>query len=670
MASISTRRHDWLAVDAVRNVKFLAACVIREEAKAARAPVPPPNKGLTPLIVAKLLPPDMREPIHGRKSMRVPLIHLIVKTYVSTYDDHPAVSWQELCRLRRYLMMHALYNGLQTQELDMAPVTMVTAGAPEMLLNLIHRGNDGEFAKFPQYKKYPVCFLVTEILSYFMHCQCSAYPIVTEKFFRDIPGAPQELVRMMTTRPWYESFAAVRLFGFASTHPSACLWLLQHPKALTNLLRFTHLAEVIIERHVQKDKMVNFESSFKALGHPTLKRETYIRTTRVMAAYAGCMATLAFSNTMHHFGGNYDDFRILRQAVYDAELLEHFFPLARQLMRWLTPGRFMSKFLEGIYRCLEMDRTAKVIFPDDLEFFREHKISPGWESLKYFNHPTFHPSNITFLLCHALSVKYLIGAHWAMAIIAHTLENCSDEVCRPIIEVCGRELVDLAHVLTLKERPKLHIQNVLLEALLRHAGFSHKVWRKSVCYIGELKPTKKIPEFCVEAALYCRRANLEDSLPLAEKQHRVKVADSKKDQGNTLFKKGRYRDAIDMYTEALAICPLSACSKQAVYYSNRAECYLRVNEPQRAVHDCNRSLCLDQSMYVKVQWRRSRAYQRLNLDYPAWLDMYCIKEEWKSDKGDTSGVDFKELEGALREKVCIVDKEQNIDLERKAVDYL
>ena len=55
--------------------------------------------------------------------------------------------------------------------------------------------------------------------------------------------------------------------------------------------------------------------------------------------------------------------------------------------------------------------------------------------------------------------------------------------------------------------------------------------------------------------------------------------------------------------------------------SNRAECYLRLNDPQRALHDCNRSLCLDQTMFVKVQWRRSRAYQRMDLDYPAWLDM-------------------------------------------------
>ncbi len=55
--------------------------------------------------------------------------------------------------------------------------------------------------------------------------------------------------------------------------------------------------------------------------------------------------------------------------------------------------------------------------------------------------------------------------------------------------------------------------------------------------------------------------------------------------------------------------------------SNRAECHLRGKNPKRAIHDCNRALCLDMVSKVKVQWRRSRAYQKLNLDYPAWLDM-------------------------------------------------
>ena len=110
----------------------------------------------------------------------------------------------------------------------------------------------------------------------------------------------------------------------------------------------------------------------------------------------------------------------------------------------------------------------------------------------------------------------------------------------------------------------MSLQNSLLEALLRHAGFSHKYWKEDDRYIGrgsaseavgniynvhvlmrytdrrkkeagkviheisppslpgEVLPAKEIPECCLEAALYCRRAQLEGEMTLAEKQYRVK----------------------------------------------------------------------------------------------------------------------------------------------------
>ena len=46
----------------------------------------------------------------------------------------------------------------------------------------------------------------------------------------------------------------------------------------------------------------------------------------------------------------------------------------------------------------------------------------------------------------------------------------------------------------------------------------------------------------------------------------LSMADEKKDLGNQAFKAGKYRKAIDLYTEALSICPLTARTKQALYY--------------------------------------------------------------------------------------------------------
>ena len=43
-------------------------------------------------------------------------------------------------------------------------------------------------------------------------------------------------------------------------------------------------------------------------------------------------------------------------------------------------------------------------------------------------------------------------------------------------------------------------------------------------------------------------------------------ADAETDKGNVAFKAGKFNEAVMKYTEAIAICPLSARSKQSIYY--------------------------------------------------------------------------------------------------------
>ena len=59
MASISYKREDWNAIDPVRDIKFLAECIQKEEAHLARTPEKKVKNDLTPELVAKLLPPEM-----------------------------------------------------------------------------------------------------------------------------------------------------------------------------------------------------------------------------------------------------------------------------------------------------------------------------------------------------------------------------------------------------------------------------------------------------------------------------------------------------------------------------------------------------------------------------------------------------------------------------------
>ncbi len=44
------------------------------------------------------------------------------------------------------------------------------------------------------------------------------------------------------------------------------------------------------------------------------------------------------------------------------------------------------------------------------------------------------------------------------------------------------------------------------------------------------------------------------------------VADRLKEEGNKHFKEARYKEAILSYTDAIATCPLTARTKQAIYY--------------------------------------------------------------------------------------------------------
>ena len=53
------------------------------------------------------------------------------------------------------------------------------------------------------------------------------------------------------------------------------------------------------------------------------------------------------------------------------------------------------------------------------------------------------------------------------------------------LKACGYELMDLAHLHELKEPMELSTQSIILEALLRYAGFSHKLWGKADSFTSE-----------------------------------------------------------------------------------------------------------------------------------------------------------------------------------------
>lgn len=66
-----------------------------------------------------------------------------------------------------------------------------------------------------------------------------------------------------------------------------------------------------------------------------------------------------------------------------------------------------------------------------------------------------------------------------------------------------------------------------------------------------------------------------------------------KDRGNKLYSKKDFKRAVECYTKAIEV----SVQKDAVFYSNRAACYVNYSPPEYelCVKDCDEALNLDRT---------------------------------------------------------------------------
>ncbi|KAL5559137.1 hypothetical protein UlMin_035348 [Ulmus minor] len=107
-----------------------------------------------------------------------------------------------------------------------------------------------------------------------------------------------------------------------------------------------------------------------------------------------------------------------------------------------------------------------------------------------------------------------------------------------------------------------------------------------------------------------------------------------KQQANRLFWLGEIEEATRKYSEALGLCPLRLRKERMVLYSNRAQCQLLLKDPDSAISDSTRALCLSNpaNSHSKSLWRRSQAYDMKGLAKESLMDCVmfingCIKSE-------------------------------------------
>lgn len=79
-------------------------------------------------------------------------------------------------------------------------------------------------------------------------------------------------------------------------------------------------------------------------------------------------------------------------------------------------------------------------------------------------------------------------------------------------------------------------------------------------------------------------------------------AEAMKVEGNDFMRDGRFHDAIASYTSAITLHPTNA-----IYYSNRAAAYAKLNDNKNSILDCEHAVKLD-PMYSKAYGRMGLAY--------------------------------------------------------------
>ncbi|KFO81088.1 Mitochondrial import receptor subunit TOM34, partial [Cuculus canorus] len=105
-------------------------------------------------------------------------------------------------------------------------------------------------------------------------------------------------------------------------------------------------------------------------------------------------------------------------------------------------------------------------------------------------------------------------------------------------------------------------------------------------------------------------------------------AQTLKEEGNELVKKGNHKKAVEKYSESLKL------NQECATYTNRAFCYLTLKQYKEAVQDCTEALRLDPKN-VKALYRRAQALKELK-DYKS--SIADIKSLLKTEPKNTAAL--------------------------------
>lgn len=92
-------------------------------------------------------------------------------------------------------------------------------------------------------------------------------------------------------------------------------------------------------------------------------------------------------------------------------------------------------------------------------------------------------------------------------------------------------------------------------------------------------------------------AEPEPELSAEEKQANKEKAEALKVEGNGCFKDADYEKSIELYTEAIAICPKEFHAERSILFSNRAAAHKYLGAQSAAIDDCTQSIELNPTYF-------------------------------------------------------------------------
>ncbi|PIN02152.1 hypothetical protein CDL12_25338 [Handroanthus impetiginosus] len=181
-----------------------------------------------------------------------------------------------------------------------------------------------------------------------------------------------------------------------------------------------------------------------------------------------------------------------------------------------------------------------------------------------------------------------------------------------VIDIATMYLVDLIELRSLANRTNLG--ETITRALVH--DYKHRQSR-----IQNVDIQTKLAEIW---DLKVVRRKTEQNMSTNKLEAKMAMAKLIKQQGNHGLSFGEIEEAILKYSEALQICPLKYRNERVMLYSSRAKCNLLLRDPNAAISDATRALCLSNPTNSNANslWIRAQAYDMIGMAKESLMD--CI----------------------------------------------